>query len=109
MTIFFFLRQGNPYYDTSDNDADIGIENTHSAEMYEYSDKPRISSVTEPVRTNSASSFRTDSVVFSKDTDGFMSSSSFGEHPRKGTPLMATKRTTKNKTYPVEGVPQTDV
>lgn len=76
----------------------MGIENTHGAEMYEYTDKP--------MRTNSASSFRTESL---KEMDGFMSSSPNGEPPRKGTPLMAAKKDAKTRTQLIQGVPQTDV
>lgn len=104
-----FVRQGNPYYDTSDNEGDIGIENTHGAEMYGYSDKPRTPSVGDPMRTNSASSFRTESAGFLKEMDAYMASSPNGDAQRKGTPLMATKKASKSKTQVIQGVPQTDV
>lgn len=107
--LFLFCRQSNPYYDTSDIDGDIGIENTHGSEMYAYSDKPRSPSVTDAMRTGSAASFRTESAVFLKDTEGLMSSTSDVEKQKRDTPVMAVRRPNKTKTYPVDGVPQTDV
>lgn len=77
--------------------------------MYEYSDKPRAPSVGDPMRTNSASSFRTESAGYLKEMDGYMSSSPNGDGPRKGTPLMPVKKSSKTKTQVIQGVPQTDV
>lgn len=77
--------------------------------MYAYSDKPRTPSMTDGIRTTSAASFRTESAVFLKDTEGLMSSTSDVGRQKKDTPVMAVKRPNKGKTYPVDGVPQTDV
>lgn len=108
-TFLFSSSQINPYYDNSDNEGDIGIENTHGAEMYAYSDKPRTPSVTDAMRTGSAASFRTESAVFLKDTEGLMSSTSDVDRQKRDTPVMPVRRPNKGKTYPVDGVPQTDV
>lgn len=78
--------------------------------MFAYSDKPRTPSVTDAVRTGSAASFRTESAVFNlKDTEGLMSSTSDVDRQKRDTPVMAVRRPNKGKTYPVDGVPQTDV
>lgn len=60
-----------------------------------------------PARTNSVSSFRTESGVSLKEMQGFVSSSPTEDFPRKGTPILSHKQ--KNKSQMTQGVPHTDV
>lgn len=102
----FYCRSSDPYYSTylypNEHDNDEGIENSRTD--YEYSDKFRSQS-TVPQRTNSASSFQSDS--FKMKEQSLISSSPNGEPIRKPTPVLVPKN--KSKSQIIQGVPQTDV
>ncbi|XP_017782173.1 PREDICTED: neuroligin-4, Y-linked isoform X2 [Nicrophorus vespilloides] len=101
-----FLTKSDRYYNgdfiVTDNDTDLGIENTRSPEIYEYTDKPRSNFG----GTSSAASFRTSSGSL-KEMQEFTTSSPNGEVHRKGTPVLGSRRNTRTKV--VQGIPQTDV
>ncbi|RZC37209.1 neuroligin-4, Y-linked, partial [Asbolus verrucosus] len=102
-------RQSDRYYNdvflAPDTDTEEGIDNTRVVNPYEYSEKVK-TPVSMPARTNSASSFRTESAISLKEMQGFMSSSPSEEYPRKGTPVLSHRQ--KNKTQLLQGIPQTD-
>lgn len=85
---------------------DEGIDNTRMTNAFEYADRSK-TPVSVPARTNSASSFKTESGVSLKELQGFVSSSPSDDYPRKGTPVLSLRQ--KNKTQLMHGVPQTDV
>lgn len=105
-----FFRQSDRYYsgdifmvhDNADNDP--GIEN-QSRNVFEYRDTP-VSKSTTKKSMGSQSSLRSSSAASLKELAAFTSSSPNGE-PRKGTPLMSSKK--QHKTQLIKGVPQTDV
>ncbi|XP_044256720.1 neuroligin-4, Y-linked [Tribolium madens] len=97
-------RQSDRYI--YDPDPDEGVDNTRLTSAYDYADKLR-TPISVPPRTNSASTFRTESAVSLKETQGFVSSSPSEDYPRKGTPVLSHRQ--KSKTELSQGVPQTDV
>jgi neuroligin len=103
-------RQSDRYYNDGimvpDTDTEEGIDNARVTNAYEYTEKIR-TPVSMPARTNSASSFRTESGVSLKEMQGFMSSSPSEDYPRKGTPVFSHRQ--KKETQFMHGVPQTDV
>lgn len=108
--IVLFVRQSDRYYNDGimvpDTDTEEGIDNARVTNAYEYTEKIR-TPVSMPARTNSASSFRTESGVSLKEMQGFMSSSPSEDYPRKGTPVFSHRQ--KKETQFMHGVPQTDV
>lgn len=85
-----------------DGEPDIGIENR---DHYEYTDQPLKPPIN--VGTNSTPSVKTSSAVSLKELQTFSSKSPNGE-PRKGTPILSTKKVPKTSQSDLI-VPQTDV
>ena len=102
-------RQSDRYYDNTFLDQEveeIGLENTRTPD-YVYTDKPK-TTISEPVRTNSATTITTNSAVSLKEVQDYNTSTPIEEH-KKTAHLVTSKKMSKSRTQLIQGVPQTDV